>query len=69
MDRGTWLATGHGVARVGYDLVTKPPPPYKKENIDLSMKEIAVKLYVICIFQINNPEFQTGKNFRHFKIE
>ena len=50
MDRGTWLATVHGVARVGYDLVTKPPPPCKKENIDLSKKEIAVKLYVICIF-------------------
>ena len=25
MDRGTWLATVHGVTRVGYDLVTKPP--------------------------------------------
>ena len=69
MDRGTWLATVHGVARVGYDLVTKPPPSCKKENIDLSKKEIAVKLYVICIFQINNSEFQTGKNFRHLKIE
>ena len=27
MDRGTWWATVHGVARVGHDLVTKPPPP------------------------------------------
>ena len=26
MDRGAWRATVHGVARVGYDLVTKPPP-------------------------------------------
>ena len=25
MDRGTWLATVHGVARVGHDLVAKPP--------------------------------------------
>ena len=24
MDRGAWQATGHGVARVGHDLVTKP---------------------------------------------
>ena len=24
MDRGTWLATFHGVARVGHDLATKP---------------------------------------------
>ena len=26
MDRGAWQATVHGVARVGYDLVTKLPP-------------------------------------------
>ena len=26
MDRGAWQATFHGVARVGHDLVTKPPP-------------------------------------------
>ena len=24
---GTWQATVHGVARVGHDLATKPPPP------------------------------------------
>ena len=26
-DRGTWQIPVHGVARVGHDLVTKPPPP------------------------------------------
>ena len=26
MDRGTWQAIVHRVARVGHDLVTKPPP-------------------------------------------
>ena len=26
MDRGAWRATVHGIARVGLDLVTKPPP-------------------------------------------
>jgi len=26
MDRGAWRATVHGVARVGHDLPTKPPP-------------------------------------------
>ena len=26
MDRGTWRATVHGVARVGRELETKPPP-------------------------------------------
>ena len=27
MDKGAWWATVHGVARVGHDLATKPPPP------------------------------------------
>ena len=27
LDRGAWLAIVHGVARVRYDLATKPPPP------------------------------------------
>ena len=27
MDRGAWWATVPGVARVGHDLVTKPPLP------------------------------------------
>ena len=27
MDRGACWATVHGVARVGHDLATKPPPP------------------------------------------
>ena len=27
MDRGAWQAAVRGVARVGHDLATKPPPP------------------------------------------
>jgi len=27
MDKGAWLATVHGIARVGHNLATKPPPP------------------------------------------
>ena len=27
MDRGAWQGIVHGVARVGHDLATKPPPP------------------------------------------
>ena len=30
MDRGALRATVHGVARVGHDLATKPPPTYLK---------------------------------------
>ena len=33
MDRGVWGATVHGVARVGYDLVTKPPPAMLKHGV------------------------------------
>ena len=29
MDRGAWQATVCGVARIGHDLATKPPPPPK----------------------------------------
>ena len=31
MDREAWPATVHGVARVGHDLVTKPPVNRKIE--------------------------------------
>ena len=27
MDRGAWEAIVHGIARVGHNLVSKPPPP------------------------------------------
>ena len=31
MDRGTWQAIVHGVARVGHDLAMEPPaPPWQK---------------------------------------
>ena len=30
--RGAWRATAHGVARVKYDLATKPPPPQVKKG-------------------------------------
>ena len=32
MDRGAWQATVHGVARVGHDLATKPPPKFSFKN-------------------------------------
>ena len=31
-DRGVWRATVHGVARVGHDLATKPPPHFSTYN-------------------------------------
>ena len=32
MDRGAWQATVPGVARVGHNLATKPPPPRQDPN-------------------------------------
>ena len=42
MDRGAWQATVHGVARVGHDLATKPPPPnFSAQNcIQVTMKNL-----------------------------
>ena len=34
MDREAWQATVHGVARVGLDLATKPPPHVRIQSID-----------------------------------
>ena len=34
MDRGPWQATVHGVARVGHDVVTKPPPYLQVKLLD-----------------------------------
>ena len=35
MDRGAWWATVHGVARVGHDSVTTPPPHFVQEWLSL----------------------------------
>ena len=34
MDRGGWQARVHGVARVGHNLATKPPPPPQISSYD-----------------------------------
>ena len=46
MDRGAWQATVHGVARVGRDLVTKPPPPPRYGYNGVSECEVAM-LYAL----------------------
>ena len=33
MDRGAWQATVHGFARVGHDLVNKPPPAMQTDSL------------------------------------
>ena len=34
MDRGAWLATVHGVERIGHGLVTKPPANIYGLNVE-----------------------------------
>ena len=38
MDRGAWQTTVHGVARVGHDLVTKPPPAGRKDRMTVPIE-------------------------------
>ena len=35
MDRAAWQATTHGVARVGHDLATKPPPKTLPKTVEI----------------------------------
>ena len=44
MDRGAWQATVHGVAKVGHDLTTKPPPPQEMGFVFL--------LHLLCVGQV-----------------
>ena len=44
MDRGAWKATGHGVTRVGHDLVTKPPPPLGDNRKEKRKKVMIFKM-------------------------
>ena len=45
IDKGTWQAAVHGVARVRYDLVTKPPPPPKPHWLLGNVIETTMKYY------------------------
>ena len=42
MGRGAWWAAVHGVARLGHDLVTKPPPPWLMYNIIFQVYSIVI---------------------------
>ena len=52
MDRGTLRAAVHGVARVGHELLTKPPPHvYKCRNIGQ---------WIFPIQCVNSETYETG---------
>ena len=52
MDRGAWRATVHGVARVGYDLVTKPPPPERYEGSNFSTYFLTLIFFIALLMDI-----------------
>ena len=70
MDRRAWQTTVHGVARVGHDLGTKPPPPsvYSKfdaGNSDFSTQEKTLARWDISCFPLlEESEFYLDINVR-----
>ena len=42
MDSGAWQATGHGVARVGHDLVTKPSSTWGEGDNTCAVRSTAL---------------------------
>ena len=46
MDRGAWRAAVHGVAKVGHDLATAPPPTTL--SILLGLSYIYIYIYIKC---------------------
>ena len=53
MYRGTLQATVHGVARVGHNLETKPPPPPQVND----QRDIAYKLNLCIVTHLWKPCF------------
>ena len=46
MERVAWQATVHGVARIGHDLVTKPPQPANQflNSVIQAVNEVEVQI-------------------------
>ena len=66
MDRGAWWATVHGVASVGHNIVTKPPPQIIFFLIIYFRINISIFMYM-CVFiymyiQKNKAILQTEAN-------
>ena len=55
MERGVWQAAVHDVARVGSDLVTKPPPRYFS-LVSPQQVQIVVQLLSVILGQNNWPK-------------
>ena len=76
MDRGTWRATVHGVARIKHNLATKPPPPLYLSSIPLYFSYIFfILLYthgalrlLSCLGYFKNVAVKNGV-YTFFKLE
>ena len=56
MDRGAWQATVHGVARVGHNLATKPPPlPIRGLHLNPSSTELPITKSSQMAQLVKNP--------------
>ena len=58
MDSGDWQATVHGVARVGPNLATKPPPPhvYIFYTLDLSVFTLLICTELLLYSHLTDGE-------------
>ena len=68
MDRGAWLATVHGVARVRHDSATKPPPPSPKLTQHCKSTYTPIKIVLKQNFQIINVPLLVTPNTRFKKV-
>ena len=62
MDRGVWQAISHGVARVGSDLATKPPPLWLYSWI-ITSNQVLLVFRLSWYPQKNNPTYFGGNLF------
>ena len=50
MDRGVWQATGHGVTRVGHDLVTRVGHALATKEQEIEGLDVLISLTVLTVF-------------------
>ena len=55
MDKGAWQATVHGLARVGHNLATKPPPPISLPGVlSHRIPHVCTRLLIAARFVMEN---------------
>ena len=62
MVRGAWWATDHGIARVGHDLVTKPPPRINQKSLGGAWKLKGTDFTAQSVNMKNGAELNISTN-------